>query len=180
MPKTLELRPAPKAKILAGGSLKESDYLVRRYTAMIPISHTLADVESPGYFQFYADQLAKSRGHGPVKLEILSYDCSVHAEYMVLEATRGGVKLRKMVVYHDASAVPELTEESVLEQGSKDTDPFSKNWSTKHKWRILEHGEVVAINVQSKEAADELLERLNAGTLSTSEIPSAYSAPSEP
>lgn len=172
-PSAPQLPKVAKPKILAGGNLKESDYLVRRYTARIPVSHTLADVEKPGYFQFYTDQLAKARGHGPVKLEVISDDCSIHAEYLVLEATRGGVNLRRLVVYHDASQLPELSgaegdtsEAEVLE--------FTKNWSNRQKYRILQHGEIVAANVQSKEMADELLNRLNDGTLSIGEIPSEY------
>lgn len=162
-----------KPKILAGGNLKESDYLIRRYTAKIPVSHTLEDVEKPGYFQFYADQLAKARGFGPVKLEVISDDCSIHAEYLVLEATRGGVRLRRLTVYHDASQLPELTsvEGSVLETPVQE---FTKNWSNKQKYRILQHDEIVAANIQSREAADELLSRLNDGTLSVVEIPAEY------
>jgi len=165
---------AEKGKLLPGGCLKESDYLVRRFTAKVPVTHTLKDIEAPNYFQFYADTLAKARGFGPVKLEVISDDCSLHAEYLVLEATRGGVRLRRITVHYDASQIPEAPEGSLQDTTGNDLE-FTKNWSAKEKNRILQHGKVVLQNIQSKDMCDEILDRLNAGTLDLDDVATEYS-----
>lgn len=164
-----------RPRILAFGRMKESDFLVRRYTVMIPIDHTLKDVESPGYFNHHITQLAKIRAFGPVRLEVISDDCSTHAEYMVLEATKGGVRVRREAVYHDGSdPAEEPDERTVMEAGAQDMDIYTMKFAGPAKHRIFEHGNLVAEKIQSKVAAQEMTDELNSGDLLVGDIPQEY------
>lgn len=162
--------PVPKHVILPGGCLKESDYIVRRMTAKVPVTHTLKDIEAPNYFQFYADVLAKARGFGPVKLEVIADDCSLHADYLVLNASAAGVTLRRLNVYYDASTMIDTPDP---EEGKQE---YIKHWANIGKWRIVHHGKIILSNIQDREKADEIAARLNAGTLDLDDAPKEYGA----
>ncbi len=166
-----------KQTILAGGLLKEADYVVRRYTAKIPVTHTLEDVERPGYLNHHVDLLAKVRSFGPVRLEVMSDDCSIHAEYLVMEATKGGVKLRREIVYH--GDIPKVVDDrTVMEAGATDTARFRSTWGGPHaKYRIFEFDNLVAEKIQSKDTVVELVDKLNAFRMNVGDLAEEYAPP---
>jgi hypothetical protein len=163
-------------KKLAGGLMNQSDYVMRRYAAKIPVSHTLEDIERPEYFLHHVDTLARARREGPVKLEVISDDCSIHAEYLVLEATRASVRLRRIAVHHDEGGATEAKRPKP-KKGEDDLRRFKEMWGgPKNMWRILENEQVVAKNIASKEAATEYTNRLNKGEMRIADIPEENAA----
>lgn len=167
-----------QAKKLAGGLMDQADFVMRRYAAKIPVSHTLEDIEHPEYFLHHVDTLALARRDGPVKLEVISDDCSIHAEYLVLEATRGSVRLRRMALYHDGGGSSETNAKKVdRKDPDEDARRFQEKWGgPKAKWRILENGEIVAKEIKSKEAVIEYTNRLNKGEMRLADIPEENAA----
>ena len=168
---------APKPTRLPFTLLKESDYFVRRYTAMIPITHTLRDVERPDYFLNNIETLVAATRRGPVIVQVISDDYSIHAEYMVLEATRGGAKLRRMMVYSNDSADP-VERPKEPPQHPNDRPRFEeKHGGRGGGWRILESGKVVAQDIKSRSAVIEYTGRLNRGEMKLSDIPEDFRPP---
>lgn len=99
--------PALKPKRLPFSLMRESDYFIRRYTAMIPVSHTLEDVERPGYFSddMTLRKMVTAKKNGPVILDVISDDYAIHARYLVLHASKDEVNLRRMRVFHNEPTV---------------------------------------------------------------------------
>ena len=164
---------APKPKRLPFTLLKESDYFVRRYTAMIPVTHTLADVEGPEYFLNNIETLVAASRKGPVIVQVMSDDYSVHAEYLVLEATRGGTRLRRMMVYSDDEAPVKKPEEPKRLPGDKPRFE-EKHGGRSGGWRIFENGVVVAQGIKSRQAVVEYTGRLNRGEMKLPDIPEDF------
>lgn len=165
---------APKPKRLPFTLLKESDYFVRRYTAMIPVTHTLKDVEDPEYFLNNIETLVAASRRGPVVVQVMSDDYSIHAEYLVLEATRGGTRLRLMTVYSDAEAPVEKQPQQPKQHLSDKPRFEEKHGGRAGGWRIFENGVVVAEGIKSRQAVVEYTGRLNRGEMKLPDIPEDF------
>ncbi len=164
-----------KEAVLPGGRCKEADFLLRRFAAVVPAGHTIKDVKSPNYFQFYYGLFYKARQFGPVKLEIISEDCSLHLECLVIEATQSNVHLRIYQVHRGGSEPTTVVDDKpLIEQATSNDNVYTMKWTKRESWRILQHGKVVAQFIQSKDMCEEILNGLNDGTLTLDKIDKEY------
>lgn len=154
-----------KSTVLQGGRVKLADYGMNRHLARIPVSHDLAMVESPGYFRNYADSFAGCIAKGAMRLEVLSDDYSLHAEYLVLQATRTDAKLRRIHLHCNNIVAPPETE----------AKRFKMSWGARQKWRVLD-GDAVAAKGMEKDDCVALVAALNSGTKAVEDIPKDYAA----
>lgn len=159
-----------KIMTLQGGRVNITDFCLSRYTARIPVSHDIEDVEKPGYFRNYADTFAKCLIKGALRLEVLSDDYSVHAEYLVTQATKSDIKLRLLHLHHG-----EVDHTTRSEAVSADKERFRANWGARQKWRILD-GDAIAAKGMEKDDCVALVDDLNAGVKDVTDIPVDYAA----
>lgn len=168
--------------------MKPQDFLMCRYAALVPVSHTLTDVMHPEYFLNHVDELGRALKSGPLKIEVISDDYSLHAEFLVMEVTKGGVKLRIIAVHFPQDAKQETKQDAKKVHDNrkirtrKENVPVISQFvadmidskQSGPKWRVMQNGEVVAKEIATKTETDKYVSRLNKGEMYVSDIPREY------
>lgn len=138
-----------------------------KFIARIPSDHDLETIEHPEYFQNYVNTFAGPLARGiVVRLEIISDNFNLHAEYLVTSASNTSVQMRRIAVHHDNDAEREAKRASGKYAASY--DPV-QNWSITFR----PTKEVIASGME-KDFCYVILDDLLNGTMLPSEIPEEF------
>jgi|SRR5690242_13291794 len=117
------------AKLKGEDRFNQSDYVIGRYAAKVPVGTTIEDVLHPEYFQ---NHLARIRPG--MEINVLSDDFALDCDLRVLTVTKTTAKTRPIRIYSDAKAPKAKAAPSEIEVG----------WGgPQHKWRFVHAGQVI-------------------------------------
>jgi hypothetical protein len=134
-----------------GNRFNQSDYLIGRYAAKVPVGTSLDDVLHPEYWQNHLSSLRPG-----MEINVLSDDLALDCDLRVLTVTKTTAKMRATRVYSNKGepkvAAPKL---SGIEVG----------WGgPNHKWRFVHAGDVIqhgfGTEDEAKAAASEYEARI--------------------
>lgn len=134
-----------------GNRFNQSDYLIGRYAAKVPVGTSLEDVLHPEYWQNHLSSLRPG-----MEINVLSDDLNLDCDLRVLTVTKTTARMRAIRVY---SAKAEQKAASPKLSG------IDVNWGgPNHKWRFVHAGEVIqhgfATEDEAKNAASEYEARI--------------------
>lgn len=127
-----------------GNRFNQSDYLIGRYAARVPVGTTLEDLLHPEYWQNHLSSLRPG-----MVVNVLSDDLALDCDLRVLTVTKTTAKVR-MIRMFEEKAAPRVETSALSDIEIKWAGPNHK-WRFAHAGEVIEHG--FATEDEAREAA---------------------------
>jgi hypothetical protein len=133
-----------KIQKLGGGGnrFNQSDYLIGRYAARVPVGTTLEDILHPEFWQNHLSSLRPG-----MEINVLGDDLALDCDLRVLTVTKTTAKMRLLRMFDDAGT-PKVRPAEISGVELKWAGP-------NHKWRFAHAGEVIEHGFATEEEAAE-------------------------
>jgi hypothetical protein len=133
-----------------GNRFNQSDYLIGRYAARVPVGTTIEDILHPEFWQNHLSSLRPG-----MEINVLGDDLVLDCDLRVLTVTKTTAKMRVIRSFDAASAPKVKSEVSGIEV----------KWAgPNHKFRFVHAGQVIehgfATEEEAQEAADKYLAKI--------------------
>lgn len=127
-----------------GNRFNQSDYLIGRYAARVPVGTGIEDLMHPEYWQNHLSSLRPG-----MMINVLSDDLALDCDLRVLTVTKTTAKMR-LVRFFEETSMPKVAPAEISGVEIKWAGPNHK-WRFAHAGEVIEHG--FATEDEAKEAA---------------------------